>query len=330
MVSNSSLSVGSPRKLTASGNIPSECDIFVSHVPPFKVLDTTCTKDNAGSTFLTKLVHSMKGKAAPRLWMCGHIHESRGKMEHQFGGLMATTVVNAANANAGRATGLVYGPISIRMNTTDSEIEIEGLEQRHKGRLEPMPTDFKDDQDRDNELLLAVDLGLKSGVALYNKQGKLLRYEQHLFNRDKLDDEIKAIVEGWESDIQSSDTMSSSNEEPWTVTKIALEGGDVAIFNAWDSAAKDISITRVSPEEWRFHLLSEKERISGAASKAAARLIARQVVSDFGIMGNHEGKFKTDVAEAVLLGFYVCKKLGWISRDPIVRRYTNGNVIVPR
>ncbi|CAJ1950814.1 unnamed protein product [Cylindrotheca closterium] len=317
------------RKLAASGKLPKECDVFVSHIPPFKVLDRTLTKQNVGSSFLSKVVRSMKGKATPRLWLCGHIHEARGQMKQKFGDSVITTVVNAANANSGRATGVVHGPITICINTTDStEIGIKGLGERHRGQLEPIPSHFQNDQQRENELLLAVDLGLKTGFALFNKQGQLLRYEQHLFHKDKLDEEIKTIVDGWESDMQAIEAIGS--EEPLTVTKIAVEGGDIAILNAWESATKDVSITRISPEEWRFHLLSEKERTSGATSKAAARLIARQVVSDFGIMGNHQGKFKTDVAEAVVLGFYVCKKLGWVTRDPVVRRYTNGNVVVPR
>lgn len=319
----------SPRKLAASGKLPKGCDIFASHVPPFRVLDRTLSKACAGSSFLTKIVRSMKGKATPRLWLCGHIHEARGKMDRKFGDSVITTVVNAANANSGRATGVVHGPITISMNTTDfNEIGIEGLEKRHKGLLEPMPSIIQVGQHHENELMLAVDLGLKSGAALYNKEGQLLRYEQFLFNKDKIGEEIKTIVQGWESDMQENEATDS--EKPWSVTKIAVEGGDVAILHAWESATKDVSITRVSPEEWRFHLLNEKERISGASSKAAARLIARQVVSDFGVMSNHQGKFKTDVAEAVVLGFYVCKQLGWIARDPIVRRYTNGNVVVPR
>lgn len=269
---------GSPRKLTSSGKLPKECDVFASHVPPYKVLDETCTKANAGSPFLTKVVRSMRGRGTPRLWLCGHIHEGRGLMDRKFGDSVVTTVVNAANANSGRATEVVHGPITVCMNTTtdsSSEIEVEGLEKRHMGRLDPTPSQFQDEKEDGNELLLAVDLGLKSGVALFNKQGQLLRYEQHLFNKDKLNEEIKTIVEGWESDVQKSDIIPSNGEQLWSVTKIAVEGGDVAIFNAWDSAAKDVSISRVSPEEWRFHLLSEKERTSGATSKAAARLIAR-------------------------------------------------------
>jgi len=319
---------GSPRQLAASRNIPKECDVFVSHLPPFRVLDRTCTKKNAGSPYLTKVVRSMKGKV-PKIWLCGHIHEARGKMEHKFADALTTTVVNAANANSGRAAGVVHKHVTICMKTTDSkEFDIQGLATSKKGYLEPLPSHFENHREHDNELLMAVDLGLKSGVALYNKNGELLRYEQLLFKKDSLDEEIKKIIQGWESEIQSS-TITAQNADKPCVTKIAVEGGDVEILRAWDSAAMDVSVTRISPEEWRFHLLSPKERLSGATSKAAARLIARQVVDDFSSM-KHEGKFKTDVAEAVVLGFYVCQKLGWISRDPIVRRYTNGNVIVPR
>ena len=45
----------------------------------------------------------------------------------------------------------------------------------------------------------------------------------------------------------------------------------------------------------------------------------------------HQGKFPTNVAEAVCMGYHVCHRLGWIQphREPVVRRYTNGNIIIP-
>jgi len=48
------------------------------------------------------------------------------------------------------------------------------------------------------------------------------------------------------------------------------------------------------------------------------------------MMEQHSGKFKTDVAEAVVMGLYVARKLGWITREPAVRRYTNGAIMVPK
>ena len=73
-----------------------------------------------------------------------------------------------------------------------------------------------------------------------------------------------------------------------------------------------------------------KERKTGVAAKAAARLIARQVVVERGAAGQkHAGKFPTDAAEAVLAGYYAVRRLGWCEGDgPPVRRYTNGVVIL--
>lgn len=64
---------GSSRKLTASNSIPTQCDIFASHVPPLKTLDQTFTGKAAGSGFLNRVVTSM-GKGAPRLWVRSHDH----------------------------------------------------------------------------------------------------------------------------------------------------------------------------------------------------------------------------------------------------------------
>lgn len=240
------------------------------------MLDRTYTNKNAGSQYLSKVVRSMKDKV-PKIWLCGHIHEARGKVEHKFAGGHMTTVVNAANANSGRAAGVVHEHVTICMKTTDSkEFDIQGLSRLKKGHSEPTPSRFEHNGEHDNELLMAVDLGLRSGVALYNKNGELLRYEQHLFKKDSLEEEVKKIIQGWESDIQNQ-TKTAGNAVKPCVTKIAVEGGDVEILRAWDSAAMNVSMTRISPEEWRFHLLSPKERSSGTTSKAAARLIARQV-----------------------------------------------------
>ena len=44
----------------------------------------------------------------------------------------------------------------------------------------------------------------------------------------------------------------------------------------------------------------------------------------------HEGSFNTDAAEAVLLGFFSVLELGWVHRSPSVRRYQNGDIVVPK
>ncbi len=68
-----------------------------------------------------------------------------------------------------------------------------------------------------------------------------------------------------------------------------------------EAVTKKHSIQRVSPKEWRAQVLMEKENQSGFFAKAAFRLIAQQIVEDYGRMGQHNGKFSTYVVESVVV-----------------------------
>ena len=182
-----------------------------------------------------------------------------------------------------------------------------------------------------NHLLMSVDLGLKSGVSLFNSRGNLIRYEQFLFNRERLQEDFEDIIRKWEEEVVDNDgDKDGHNDNPWKITHIAIEGGDTGLLDTWAQAAPNHSILRVSPEEWRSELLNKKESQNGSSAKEASRLIARQIVADFGSMEQHVGKFPTDVAESVCLGMYVSRRLGWIEREPAVRRFTNGNIVTPK
>ncbi|KAG7344488.1 calcineurin-like phosphoesterase [Nitzschia inconspicua] len=317
---------GVPRKLAASGGIPPTCDVIASHLPPYRTLDRTCSGKFAGSSFLCNVVRGMP-LGPPPLWLVGHIHEGRGVARRQFGRHKdhETMVINAANANHGRATHLTHGPVAVRLKKDDPNPQILTMDDMSINQT-PIYNEFFNATNTNvvdgngNHLLMAVDLGLKSGISLFNSQGNLVRYEQFQFHRDTLEQKIPSIIEQWEQ--QAGDG--------WKVTHIAIEGGDTALLAMWERVTPDISTLRVRPEEWRSELLTAKENKNGASAKAASRLIARQMVQDFGTMEHHTGKFQTDVAEAVLLGTHVARRLGWIQRDPAVRRYTNGNVVTPR
>jgi Icc-related predicted phosphoesterase len=320
----------SSRLLAASGGIPSQCDIMASHVPPHKDLDLCLNGRHAGSGFLNRVVYAMVGEK-PRVWFCGHIHEGRGIKRKRFGKGKGreTTVINASNANPGMATHLRHGPVVVKLDARKDDVEILEMEDKSIDKLESQAAFFDQSVGQEvNEMLLAVDLGLRSGVSLFNNRGELVRYEQFHFERETLQETAQQLVQEWEEDVNKD--MDSSDPRPWRVTHLAIEGGDPAFRDAWSEATEDVSLLYVSPEEWRGGLLLDKEKTSGKDSKAAARLIARQVVTDFGVMSLHDGKFKTDVAEAVVLGLYVARKLGWITREPAIRRYTNGQVVVPK
>ena len=108
-----------------------ECDILVSHEPPKGVLDMTYHGFSAGSSYLRELVEHAEHK--PRLWLCGHIHESRGVLEKHFysvnrknGGsnnvfdTAITMVINASNANSGKANRLVSGAVVVEIERRPS------------------------------------------------------------------------------------------------------------------------------------------------------------------------------------------------------------------
>ena len=110
-----------------------ECDILVSHEPPKGILDMTYHGFSAGSSYLRELVEHAEHK--PRLWLCGHIHESRGVLEKHFyypanrrnGGsdniidASTTMVINASNANCGKANRLVSGAVVVEIERRPSK-----------------------------------------------------------------------------------------------------------------------------------------------------------------------------------------------------------------
>lgn len=61
--------------------------VLISHSPPYGILDVSARGQHLGSRAVRKMIE----KKIPRLVVCGHIHESGGKMEK----LGKTTVANA-------------------------------------------------------------------------------------------------------------------------------------------------------------------------------------------------------------------------------------------
>ncbi|EOD21629.1 hypothetical protein EMIHUDRAFT_207581 [Emiliania huxleyi CCMP1516] len=291
-------------------------DLIASHVPPKRILDRTYSGDRAGSSALRGAVERWTAPP-PRVWL--HIHEGRGCERVRFGGRglhasRETLVINAANANSGRANRLVHGPVATGTGVQDRGGE-RGTEAAAVGAL-----------------LLAVDLGLRSGASLFSADGELLRYEQLRFaDETALREEAPQLIASWEADVNAAaagQTSSAAAPRRWAITHVAIEGGDPPLWEAWGEAHGAAPLS-VSADEWRRHLLTRKERSSGSCAKAAARLVARQVVADFGAMEAHVGAFKTDAAEAVLMGYYAYR-LGWTTREPPIRRFSNGNVVLPK
>lgn len=123
-----------------------------------------------------------------------------------------------------------------------------------------------------SSVLVAIDLGLRSGFAFYNSSGSLIDFTDHRFRAGgDLTESILAEIEKW------------SNK--YNLTHFALEG-DKFYQAVWTAAInrfaeernKEREIIYVAPAEWRECVLLTKERKSGKDAKIAARQISRQIM----------------------------------------------------
>jgi len=134
---SSSILTSSWRKL------PMFCDVLASHSPPYNVLDTCYNGNKAGCATLRGKVERMTGGCSPMLWLCGHIHEGRGSSLVKFGAMQQreTLVVNAANANVGKAEFLEHDAVVLDVGLDDKMVVLVdeqevGEEKEDKKRRE--------------------------------------------------------------------------------------------------------------------------------------------------------------------------------------------------
>jgi len=121
-------------------------DVLISHEPPKGVLDLTYSGMRVGSQVLRHAVEMSKTK--PRCWLCGHIHEGRGASREIFAPngqkcCDTTLVINAANANVGKAHRLVSGAVLLDIEKESALIDA-GDCTTFDSILEKMPLEVKD------------------------------------------------------------------------------------------------------------------------------------------------------------------------------------------
>ena len=147
--------------------------------------------------------------------------------------------------------------------------------------------------------LLAVDLGLTGGLALYREDGALAWVRSFRFaNMAQLKRAMPGIL-----------------DECGELAHLYLEG-DKHQGDLWARAAekRGARATRVRPETWRAELLRAKDRASGARAKTVAERRAREVIE--ALAEKKPTSLATDAAEATLLGLYGAMSLGWLERAP--------------
>ena len=147
--------------------------------------------------------------------------------------------------------------------------------------------------------LLAVDLGLKTGLALYGEDGKLRWYRSKNFGTAA---RLKRAVYGILKEVPG-------------LAMLVIEGGG-GIAEIWEHEAQKqgIAVRRITAEDWRERLLYPRERRSGAMAKDVATGLAERVIACSGL--RRPTAPRHDAAEAILIGLSGVLEAGWLDELP--------------
>lgn len=147
--------------------------------------------------------------------------------------------------------------------------------------------------------LLAIDLGVRTGLALFGRDGRLICYRSRNYGTAaRLKRGAKALLD------ELSDLA-------WLV----LEGGG-SLAEIWEREAerRRIPVRRISAAEWRRQLLYPREQRSGQRAKRSADELARRVIQWSG--ARRPTSLRDDAAEAILIGLWGVLAVGWLATLP--------------
>lgn len=144
--------------------------------------------------------------------------------------------------------------------------------------------------------LLAVDLGVRTGLALYGRDGRLAWARSKNFGTTS---RLRRGARGLLEEVPDLE---------WLV----LEGGG-RLAEIWEREARQrgIGVIRVSAEQWRREFLTPRQRAGSRLAKKSAGILARRVIQERGRAG--PTALRHDAAEAVLVGLWGLGRVGWLA-----------------
>jgi hypothetical protein len=148
-------------------------------------------------------------------------------------------------------------------------------------------------------VLLAVDLGLRTGLALYSRDGRLLWYRSRNFGTPE---RLRRAARRLLADIKD-------------LALVVLEGGG-PIADIWvrQATRNGIVIRRIGADRWRKALLYPRQRRSGDQAKHSADFMARRIIE--WSAAARPTSLRHDAAEAILIGLWGVLDAGWLPALP--------------
>jgi hypothetical protein len=147
--------------------------------------------------------------------------------------------------------------------------------------------------------LLAVDLGLSTGMAVFGPDGRLRSYRsQHFANAASLRRAAYRLLGEYAG-----------------VRRVYLEGGG-NLADIWEREGekRGLAVHRVAAETWRAALLYPRQQRSGRHAKRSADELARRVIDWSG--APRPTSLRHDAAEAILIGLWAVLEAGWLEALP--------------
>ena len=146
---------------------------------------------------------------------------------------------------------------------------------------------MSDSQPTEIQTLLAIDLGLRCGFAVFEVDGELLAYRStHFANRKALKDSVWGIL-----------------KEIDDLAHVVVEG-DKALAEIWRKVAEKqgMSFQIVPPEVWRADMLTTNQRADAKTAKETADRLALEIIEKSEAAPAPKGELTNDVCEAILIG----------------------------
>lgn len=147
--------------------------------------------------------------------------------------------------------------------------------------------------------LLAVDLGLRTGLALFGADGRLRWYRSQNFGTAT---RLRRAVHG---------VLRENPEVRWLVLE---GGGNLAEIWTREGEKLGLEVIRIPAERWREQLLYTREQRTGAQAKHHAGDLSRRVI-DWSA-APRPTSLRHDAAEAILVGFWGALHVGLLEQVP--------------